>query len=56
MKRKLTAILLSLAMLLVYAPIGVFAEAGDTAGQGDLLKVEAKDISDTSVKLTWTMI
>ena len=54
MKRKLTAILLSLAMLLVYAPIGVFAEAGDTAGQDDLLKVVAQVLSDTSVKLTWT--
>lgn len=54
MKRKLTAILLSLAMLLVYAPIGVFAEAGDSVGQDDLLKVEAKEISDTSVMLTWT--
>ena len=52
MKKKITAMILSLSLILAMAPMAVFAE-GEAAGQAELLKVEAQDISETSVKLEW---
>lgn len=52
MKKKITAMILSLSLILAMAPMAVFAEGG-AADPADLFKVEAQDISETSVKLEW---
>ena len=52
MKKKITAMILSLSLIMAMAPMAVFAEGG-AADPADLFKVEAQDISETSVKLEW---